>query len=557
MSSKLVLSVNQYLAKNKILVIPNYQRGYVWGKSHPNKKPDSVTYFIDNLLDGFKNKNNIFIQGITVSETEKEINIIDGQQRTTFIYLLTTYLGLQTKFDINYSVRKHSDTFLKALKGKTTASLVEICEEKNDEEFQDIYYLKKSIRIINAKLSILGKEELQHFLNYTLNNINFLYIDIMDANATDIFTMMNGNKAEMLPEEIIKAELLRLVSLERKDTVASPRREWEANMIRSKYAREWDKWLNWWNRTEIREFYHTSNIMELLIVTLIQKECTTTKDFSFESFKSNILRGKDEIKATKDAFFKLRRLQKRFEDTFYITESHNKVGAILTLLSNNSERKSFIISYFAKKEIEDIDSYLKLVYLGLTHAKALAKDKEAINEAYHYTYLALKSNDLYNENDYKEVAFRQLFRRNIEEDTKLNRKFDFAIWGQRSLEHIHPKSKIYSKGSGKLGPDTIAIEDFNGNGSVHCIGNLVLLYKNDNSKFSNSNFNKKKSFYFEMNNNDPFMSRSLLHTISIFSGEKWGVNEIQQNKQNFINNFNNYYSDEIKKYVSDRAKLHD
>ena len=57
---------------------------------------------------------------------------------------------------------------------------------------------------------------------------------------------------------------------------------------------------------------------------------------------------------------------------------------------------------------------------------------------------------------------------NLMQDNKLERKFDFSIWGNRSLEHIYPKSK----------KDCLEFDN-NGfqEGSVHCIGNLVLLYK--------------------------------------------------------------------------------
>ena len=79
--------------------------------------------------------------------------------------------------------------------------------------------------------------------------------------------MMNGSKAEMHTEEIIKAEILRLVSLEdnslNNDDVDAVR--WEQNLLRSKYAREWDKWQYWWNREEVSCFYHTKNVMGLLI----------------------------------------------------------------------------------------------------------------------------------------------------------------------------------------------------------------------------------------------------------------------------------------------------
>ena len=94
---------------------------------------------------------------------------------------------------------------------------------------------------------------------------------------------------------------------------------------------------------------------------------------------------------------------------------------------------------------------------------------------------SLSSDNLYNEDN--SYAFLQLLRRNIEEDTKLGRPFDFKIWKERSLEHIFPKSKVFDSVSNQIeagegnNEDMLDRSKFNGNGSEHCIGNLVLLYK--------------------------------------------------------------------------------
>ena len=151
-------------------------------------------------------------------------------------------------------------------------------------------------------------------------------------------------------------------------------------------------------------------------------------------------------------------------------------------------------------------------------------------------------------------AFIQLLRLNIEEDTKLGRKFDFSIWNEKSLEHIYPKSKVYRIIEGKLmnGNDKeishsdiddtyLNQADFAGIGSEHCIGNLVLLYKNENSSFGAKDFNEKKSSYFNLAHSKPFRSRHLLHTISVFAQEKWKAKDIQLNKEKILTEIKTYY----------------
>ena len=570
------------LGKNKTFIIPEYQRGYIWGKSRDSSK-NSVEYILESLLTSYKNgKVELFLQGLTVTEKEDAIVLIDGQQRTTFLYLLLKYLGYAGSFKLYYTIRTKSNEFLnKELSGVDFEKI----KEESNEEYQDIFYFKKSIRIIAKELKGTNKDD---FLEFLLTKVKFLYINIPEEKAVEVFTMMNGSKAQMKPEEIIKAEILRLVS---KSLTNNKAEEWEENSIRSKYAREWDKWLYWWNREEVKIFYQikdTDKVMGLLISTYFNSKNDNTKlKFSFENFKHIIFdQVKNKTEQAKKVFYELRHLQKRFEDVFYSVNDnlhfHNKIGAILCV-SDKSNREKFIDSYFAKNELSNdkIEEYYNLVFLNLDHtviineinkaavsADIVKNDEDKIDpiEANKNALLQiLNDDDLYlrsgdKKDNQKILADLLLLRLNIEEDTKLHRAFDFSIWenGKYSLEHIFPKSKSYLiEEDGKIYKENdrntpvseksvkglLNRDDFKGNGSVHCIGNLVLLYHDNNSEFGNKDFEDKKKIYFnyDFKTVKTFKSLSLLHTISIFSKSSWNVTDIQNNKANIINKAKEYY----------------
>lgn len=174
-----------------------------------------------------------------------------------------------------------------------------------------------------------------------------------------------------------------------------------------------------------------------------------------------------------------------------------------------------------------------------------------------------------------------MLRLNVEEYNRLQggkgQIFDFSIWKNKSLEHIYPKSRVYhvaldkdknpiyadgqlryEKGDGsvitesdldilkKENPNPMLDRQlFNGNGSEHCIGNLVLLYGRDNSKFGAKSFKEKKALYFNPNAESEglnFKSRSLLHSMYAFAKSTWGVSEIQQQKEAFIEDFKKTYN---------------
>lgn len=558
------ITLREYLEKGKTFVVPNYQRGYVWGKKRPKDDRDSVSYMMDSLLDSFRNNNEVFIQGVTVSETEKEIILIDGQQRTTFFYLLLNSLGYKEPFRLEYAIRKQSNDFLSKIKEQNI-------EENKDEEFQDIYFFKKTLRIVRDRLT--PDIDREAFLKHALDRVKFLYIDIPEEKATTVFTMMNGNKAEMQEEELIKAELLRLASLNdssfaRKEDKEKYAIEWDNNMLRSRYAREWDKWLQWWNRAEVRKLLKTENVMGLLIETY-QRTVDEENKLSYARFKDKFLKEEKPIVA-KETFDGLRRMQKRFEDAFNNPTVYNKVGAIIRVIN---DKDKFIDWYFGRERRlgDKLDYYYRRAFLGMTHKEIVDKNEEVFIEKFDNLYKQLDSNDLFNENP--EAAFRLLLRLNIDEDNLQEdgqgRKFDFSIWDRkdsrgRSLEHIYPKSKVLHEEEieGKIVKrrgDGIIIEDKDiddtfiwrkscRDGDVeageHSIGNLVLLYKDDNSTFNDSSFEDKKGIFFkkyDAKHKDLFKSRHLLHTIYKFANSKWDGVEIAKNKRQTLEDFRNYY----------------
>ncbi len=568
------ITLREYIEKGKTFVIPNYQRGYVWGKKSKKNDLDAVSFIlVKSLIPGFNNNTPVFIQGITVTENDNEIILIDGQQRTTFFFLLLKYLGYSGKVKMEYSIRTESNMFLSTLNIDQTDF-----SDNSREDFQDIYFFKKTLRTIKDKL---GQIEKQDFCNYILDYVRFLYIDIPDDKATKVFSMMNGSKAEMKSEELIKAELLRLASLndsdfDKKEEKEKNAIEWDNNMLRSRYAREWDKWLQWWNREDVKKLFKCSNVMGYLVSSYLQTK-DKNKELSFDNFKNKFLLEQNPIDA-KNTFDGLRRLQKRFEDAFNNPKIYNWVGAILRIGSVNE----FIQWYFVednKPSNEKLEKYYKFSFLGITHKQIVENDIDKFDDKYEELYKILENDDLYNENP--EEAFRLLLRLNIDEDNKqeegTGRNFDFSIWDRkdsrgRSLEHIYPKSKVLHKefengirkiknGKGdvfaalpkksdgyiarascRCFENSVRIE-----ASEHSIGNLVLLYKDDNSAFNDSSYDEKKSMFFLVPDGKDkkkkmiFKSRHLLHTIYKFAQSEWKGKQIAQNKYQTLKEFREYY----------------
>ena len=557
---KNTIPLKEYIGKlkgNGRFVIPDYQRGYIWGQYNPNHFSqdglDSVSFLVNSILKGFETKRDVFLQGITVHTipSTNDIVLVDGQQRTTFFYLLLKYLGYEGYISIKYDIREESNIFLKQLDIKS-------CTYNEDDLFQDIFFFKKTINTFKTLLDD-KKEEHKDILDYILEHVKFLFIEIPAEKAKIIFSMMNGNKAIMLQEELIKSELLRCSSINTEYI-----KEAENLAIRSRLAHEWDKWLYWWNNEAVK-FYFKRNEQLGWLLPLIED----TEDVSFEHFKNQCLKS-GNVQEAKNIFKKIRLLQKSIEDAYSNPVTYNLMGAILCI-RNKPERFVFLKWYFKlvrdlnhDQALNELYRYFNWAFINLTHKEIIEYNKEKYNEKRMAFLDALNKDDLY-KSEY-ETGARWLLRCNILEDCSQNnhlgRKFDFSIWEERSLEHIYPKSKVghinnntpldyddnplsaedqqnitlwreeivYHKGL----PDEVYATE-------HSIGNLVLLYKNDNSKFNAADFEQKKSLYFTIKSDSGFRSRHLLHTVSVFANSSWEGKDIAKHKKQEIEHFLNEY----------------
>ena len=546
-------------------VIPDYQRGYVWGQQKKDEPKNSVSYLIGTLKDAYSQEKDVFLQGITVHGEDSnhrdsnpyDIYLVDGQQRTTFFYLLLKFLGYDKWLKIKYQIRNQSNEFL----ANVDLDSINRDEDEN-ENFQDIFFFKRTLRIFKEELEGFDKQDKQYFLNFILDHVNFLFVIIPKEQAKIVFTMMNGNKAKMLQEELIKSELLRCSS---KNTEHI--KEAENISIRSRFAREWDKWLHWWNDEDVKKFFKCDRQLGWLLPLIIGD----TEDVSFEQFKEKCLKT-GNVKEAKEIFRKMRLLQKSIEDAYTNPITYNFIGAILRIRRDESDQYKFLKWYFdlvGEKKHEQVQDELKhyfnWIFIGMTHLEIIENNTEVYKKKRAKFLSLLEDDDLYH-SGYETCALWFL-RCNILEDCSQNqqkerkgRNFNFDIWDNRSLEHIYPKSKVGHTDENGIKCDyknnpltdeqkiTLWRENIKYNdgeteyvASEHSIGNLVLLYKRENSIFNDDDFSDKKNIFFTINNDAGFQSRHLLHTISVFAHSTWEGEDIAKHKRQEIERFTNEY----------------
>ena len=579
-------NIASYLGEhsNKTFVIPAYQRGFKWGVK--DKQGDSsATVLLQDIEKARKaDKEEYFIQGVTVYEEGTNVILIDGQQRTTFFFILLSilldkeekekYLYYNSQLKIKYDIRESSHDFLD-----------QICHNNEDlkASSQDTFFF---LSVKNQLIRILEKiEDKEKLKEYVLSKVKLFYIVVAKDQATKLFTMMNGAKAFMKTDELIKADFLSKASKINYIHIESPKtvkdtleilkdqigEDWKSNALRSQFARQWDKWLYWWNQEEVKLFYRSSNNpMGLLLEFFYEKHLTKlpkeeqskyTKTYSnkkedlsvmLKQFQNLLIRNKTEAK---ENFEKLRKLQKQFEDLFTIPFVYNYLGLSLETSKSKDDYKKSILYFLDNYKNENKIKKFSLLQIFNLQKKSEIEIKDRLSAI----FSSIGTKDIYNDPDEegnKEHAFKLMLKLNIEAANHKNTKFQFfvvtkgelkSIYDFRSLEHIWPKSKVVRKSengtficiennkhikSGEMPKYLIEEELQKENLSAHHIGNLVLLHKHDNSTFTAKLPEDKKKVYFDLD--QELKSRNLLHTMSVFAYDNWGkesaINTIKSNQ---------------------------
>ena len=577
--------------EEQTLIVPDYQRGYKWAvrellSAGGVEANSALETLLSNLNTAFciAKDTDYFLQGVTVRESADGLVLIDGQQRVTSFYLILWCLGGPDSIRpirLRYDVRTASQRFLDALHDQQPdeflPQLTGSEAEGNREDEQDVYYFKQALRQIHSWWGKRPEEELKRLADWLLDRVRVIYLTVdTPEKAVRTFTMMNGAKATMLAEELAKAEALRRLATEGEpveeedegdlggvptldDCFDEIRQwaaaQWETAARRGRCAREWDRWLYWWNRPDVQRFFNVQTPWGwLLDYALWDWSEGKTDRFSFEAFRSAFMRF---LSDAQDCFERLRSIQTAVEDVYADPVAYNWLGLSLLFASGRDE-KFETLRYFLRHrhDADALARYAKCRLAGATHQEITgegqgnAEEKERrLHEKQARLQHLLAAADAYNDDEAKAACFGFLLYLNLVEDNRLGRKFDFTVWGAKSLEHIWPKARVshrdadgtFRRGDGaELTPeaedeirseasgwlDRAQIRTASGQPlSEHCVGNLVLLYGRDNSAFGARSYEEKKAAFFDVHS-DAFSSRHLLHTVSKFAATAWGARQI-------------------------------
>src|SRR5690606_25528605 len=98
-------SINEL--KDTNFLVEHYQRGYKWTSNE-------VKQLLDDINE-FEGQGFYCLQPVVVKKANEKVELIDGQQRITTIYLILSYLEESQFFSIKYKTRESSRKFLEKI----------------------------------------------------------------------------------------------------------------------------------------------------------------------------------------------------------------------------------------------------------------------------------------------------------------------------------------------------------------------------------------------------------------------------------------------------------
>lgn len=551
--------------------IPNYQRPYVWGKDQITDLLDDISYAL------IQNDKAEYFLGSTVFQTKKdedgeyvEDDVLDGQQRLTTLFLLTATIRDLTSnkslketcekiiyqnanefdgtpeririiFDIREEVKEFVNIFIKNTNGTQDSEKLKSVSDKTDDlsiknMINSIFEIKKYFQ--NSEVTI---EQFFKFLN---NKVILIYVSSESLeDAFRMFTILNSRGVKLRNSDILKAENLRLVSLNNQ----------------KKYAKHWEEIENY--------FKEDFDVFLSHIRTVLVKEKARLN--LYDEYEKNIYSPKKYIKEEKK-YIQQKPLLNKGEQTIDFIKNYKRYFDEIFNKEHETTFGNFkfdnLISIMQNVLPADFWIPPLLRFYDKYGEKSLLEFLEKLDNKFSYDWIIgltptsrienmnnlIKEIDKADKNNVSEIIESNFFKINIE---NLTRVITGDIYGRRFARYILYKLDYLYGETDKINvPKIITVEhilpqnpkddsqwktDFSNEEKdiwLNKIGNLVLISRRKNASQGRKDYTEKKDKYFSKNIE---LFRNSLRVFNNYT--TWNPINIEENQNEVILKIEEHY----------------
>ncbi|MDE6244731.1 MAG: DUF262 domain-containing HNH endonuclease family protein [Treponemataceae bacterium] len=526
--------------------IPNYQRPYVW-----------ETEQVEELLNCIKNACNTgegeyFLGSIVYKKTNKEIDgleyqefeLLDGQQRITTLFLIIACIRdivtekkeefseidfknivstcekliyqrkneyenipeqLRIVFNIRKEVREFVDSYIKET--GSTANEDEFRKKEKDKTVNtSIRHMSNAILVARAFFHE-NFALLKDFFKYLLNSVLLVYIATEDLqDAFQLFTVMNNTGLKLTNSDIFKADNLKAVEDEAKQT------EWATNWeeMESYFGDDFDNFLSQIRTILVKRKADFSLIKEFNDIIYSEKRWNRDKK-QWEACKAYLKRGEETFRFIKEYFIQY---QEIFDKDHYEETKSYEIFNYLNLMQKGFGTdywKASVLMYYKKFKYEGFLEFLKKLdnkiacdwIIGLVPSMRINNINDILKciESSENSNGVLHSNVFdVNKDSFKTIISDSIYGRKYAryllmkvDVLSCSSDWKYNLPSTISIEHILPQNP---------NDDSLWKKDFTDverEEWTDRIGNLVLISRRKNSSQGNFDYADKHSKYFKNN----------------------------------------------------------
>lgn len=534
--------------------IPSYQRPYAWTEEEAGILFDDLYDFYKTVVD-----DNYFLGSIVLikEEDKPRSDVIDGQQRLTTLTILLAALTSYFDGDLR-------NDYLDYLKepGRISQGIPyrpRLCLRLKDQPFFEKYIQDVQLdELTNINPTILPNEAQRHIqtnCKILLEKIDkaFKSVDEIKAfgsflvqrcfivavytpsqqSAFRVFSVMNSRGLDLLPTDIIKADIMGNILPEKQQEIYT------------------DKWENLEVQTSRTGFNDLFGHVRMIFVKAKAKR-TVLEEFrefvlptvsSGEELIDNVLTPyADSYCEIKDSHYNSNKNVSEVNDYLLwlnrIDNSDWMPSAILFLAQQRNE-PDYVLWFF--KKLERLAAYLNITSKDINkRIERYSKILSEIEAGTHSMQAPLKIVEL---TDGEKKEFLETLDGNIYGLTARRRNYvilrldSFVSCGGASydsriltIEHVLPQTVDPKSNWAKLWPN----ED-DRNIWLNKIANLVPLTRRHNSQAQNYDFDVKKTSYFTGKNG----TTSYALTTQVLGEQDWGKSVVAARQHNLLNEFKN------------------
>jgi uncharacterized protein with ParB-like and HNH nuclease domain len=351
-------SINQLFEYS--FYIPSYQRGYRWTDTQVTQLLDDIWDFAKNppIQERGKEKPFYCLQPIVVRKNgEKKVEVIDGQQRLTTLFLILKKLQnlIETSrknfTEISYETRIDSKNFLENVENK---------REEDAEANVDYYHIWQAYKTIQKwfqdKADNSGDATPSASIAPAfLNDAKVIWYEINETennNPIDIFTRLNIGQIHLTNAELIKALFLQKGNFAEK----------KATLKQIQIASEWDIiektlqddafWFFIYNPENPLKY---DNRIEYIFDLMKGRTKESEDYYTFNEFFKDFSSSKKSNNPIDDIWLEIKKFFLTFDEWFKDPESFHYIGYLIACEKDINVIKNEI----SNKTKEEFKDYLK------------------------------------------------------------------------------------------------------------------------------------------------------------------------------------------------------